>query len=266
MNNEQWDSERMNDEQVIGVVAGVGPLAGLDLLGKIVAQTAATSDQEHLPVLSISWPSRIPDRTAFLLGRTADNPAYPLVEQLALLARMGATVAAIPCNTVHAPAIFQVIVAEVARWSRPLKLLHMIAEVAAYLQANLPGGRAVGVLATTGTITVQLYPQVLEPAGFRVLVPSPVVQETAVHAAIYDPERGIKAVGRAAIWAKEKLLLGVDDLRRQGAQAIILGCTELPLVLPEAAVGDIPLVDPALILARALIREVNPARLTVFAP
>lgn len=250
----------MNDQNIIGVVAGVGPLAGLDLLGKIVAQTAASTDQEHLSVLSISWPGRIPDRTAFLLGRTAENPAYPILEQLELLARMGATVAGIPCNTAHAPTIWGVIEEGVKGFLRPLRLLNMIKEVAVYLGATTPDCRTVGLLATTGTVQAQVYPQVLEPHGFRVLVPDRVVQETAVHSAIYDTEQGIKACGVTA-WAREKLLVGAADLARQGAQAIILGCTGIPLVLRETAVGGIPLVDPTLILARALIREVAPEQL-----
>jgi aspartate racemase len=243
----------MSDNHIIGLVSGVGPYAGLDLLGKIVMQTAATSDQEHLPVFSISWPSRIPDRTRFLLGRTAKNPAYPILEQLELLARMGATVAGIPCHTAHAPAIFSVIEEGVRNFSRPLKLLNMVAEVAEHLQTAMPGCRTIGLLATTGTVQTRVYQEALEPRGFRLLVPDPVIQETAVHPAIYDPKHGIKASG-ATSWARERVLGGAADLQQQGAQAIILGCTELPLVLTEPAINDILLIDSTLILARALIR------------
>jgi aspartate racemase len=253
----------MSDKNIIGaigVIGGVGPYAGLDLLEKIARQTAATTDQEHLPVFSISWPDQVPDRTAFILGEIAANPAYPILDQLALLARMGATVAGIPCNTVHAPAIFSVITREVTGFSQPLKLLSMITEVADHLETAMPGCKTVGVLATTGTIQARVYPQALEPRGFRVLVPDPSVQQTAVHPAIYDPNNGIKACGATA-WAREKLLKGTADLQRQGAQAIILGCTEIPLVLTEPAINGIPLTNPTLILARALIRAVNPGRL-----
>jgi aspartate racemase len=190
----------------------------------------------------------------------AANPAYPILEQLALLSRMGATVAGIPCNTVHAPVIFSVIANGVARFSRPLKLLNMITEVADHLQAVMPGCKTVGVLATTGTVRAEVYPQALEPRGFRVLIPDPLVQQTAVHSAIYDPNNGIKACG-ATTWAREKLLAGAADLQRQGAPAIILGCTEIPLVLTEPAINGVPLIDPTLILARALIRAVDPGRL-----
>ncbi len=121
---------------MIGIVGGVGPLAGLDLQAKIISQTAAGRDQEHLPVLSLSWPGPIVDRTEYLLGQVAANPAHALLSQLRLLAAAGATVAAIPCNTAHAPAIFDIVRAGVA--GSPLRLLHMIAETAAHLAAEHP--------------------------------------------------------------------------------------------------------------------------------
>jgi len=84
---------------VIGIVGGVGPLAGLDLQAKIIRQTIAGRDQEHLPVLSLSWPGPIADRTEYLLGRVAANPAHALLAQLRLLAAAGATVASLGAVT-----------------------------------------------------------------------------------------------------------------------------------------------------------------------
>jgi aspartate racemase len=129
----------------------------------------------------------------------------------------------------------------------------MVAEVAEHLQTAMPGCRTIGLLATTGTVQARVYQEALEPRGFRLLVPDPVIQETAVHPAIYDPKHGIKASG-ATSWARERVLGGAADLLQQGAQAIILGCTELPLVLTEPAINNILLIDSTLILARALIR------------
>jgi aspartate racemase len=48
-----------------------------------------------------------------------------------------------------------------------------------------------------------------------------------------------------------------------GAEAVVLGCTELPLAVPEAELDGLPIVDPTRILARALIRAVTPARLRI---
>lgn len=246
---------------VIGIVGGVGPLAGLDLQRKIVAQTIAGRDQDHLPVISVSWPGPIPDRTEYLLGQVTENPAQAIVAQLRLLADAGATVAGIPCNTAHAPAIFDVISAGVGGFARPLRLLHMIDETADYLAAHYSGLRAVGVLSTTGTWRTRLYPAALEPRGYRVVTPDEALQGRSIHPAIYDPAYGVKAVGRVMAQARANLEQGIAALRAQGAEAIILGCTEMPLVFPERAFAELPLIDPTLILARALIREADPSRL-----
>lgn len=246
---------------IIGIVGGVGPFAGLDLQRKILEQTIAARDQDHLPVISVSWPGPIPDRTEFLLGRVAENPAYPLLEQLRLLADAGATVAGIPCNTAHAQAIFDVIRAGVAGFERPLRLLHMIEETAAHLQARYPALATIGVLSTTGAWRTQLYPTALEPFGYRVVAPDEALQVETIHPAIYDPGYGIKAAGRVTAQARADLERGVAELRRQGAEAIILGCTEISLAFPEDVFDGLPLVDPTLALARGLIREVAPVRL-----
>ena len=249
------------DEHVIGVVAGTGPFAGLDLLGKIVAQTAATRDQEHLTVASLSQPSAIPDRTAFLLGETAQNPGAPLAEQLLLLEQMGAVVAGIPCNTAHAPPIFDEITARLAAAGSSLKLLHMIAEVGQELRRSFPQVQRVGVLSTVGTAVARVYPLTLEPLGYDVLVPEAPFLAGTIHAAIYDESYGIKACGRATPAAREAMLQGVRQLREAGAEAVILGCTEIPLALPEPEYEGLPLLDTSLILARALICAVDPRRL-----
>ena len=93
----------------IGIVAGAGPYAGLDLAQKILQQTSAIIDQDYLPTISISTPADIADRTRFLLGQTTKNPAHAIFSNLTELADLGASVVGIPCNTAHAPAIWDVL-------------------------------------------------------------------------------------------------------------------------------------------------------------
>ena len=67
-------------EPIIGIIAGAGPFAGLDLATKILEQTDASCDQEYLPMVSVSTPGEIVDRTRFLLGESEENPAYALAK------------------------------------------------------------------------------------------------------------------------------------------------------------------------------------------
>ena len=94
-----------NDDAKIGIVGGAGPYAGLDLAQKILQQTQANNDQDYLPTLLISTPDLIEDRTSFLLGENSRNPAHAISRNLLDLKALGVTVAGIPCNTAHAPAI-----------------------------------------------------------------------------------------------------------------------------------------------------------------
>jgi aspartate racemase len=88
------------------------------------------------------------------------------------------------------------------------------------------------------------------------------MQEEIVHTSIYHPEVGIKAqsspiTGPARQWVEET----IQALKREGAEVIILGCTEFPLAITEPVLFGIPIIDPTTILARALIREVAPGKL-----
>ena len=253
--------DRSNELDAIGIVGGVGPFAGLDLQHKILEQTVAARDQDHLPVIAVSWPAPIPDRTEYLLGRAAENPALAIVEQLRLLSNAGATVAGLPCNTAHAPAIFDVIRAGVAGFERPLSLLHMIDETAAHLAAHHPAIHCVGVLSTTGAWRARLYPAALEPLGYRVVVPDEDLQEHVLHPALYDTGYGIKAAGEVTARARADVERVVAALREKGAEGIIPGCTEVALAFPRREHGGLVVIDPALALARALIRGIDPKKL-----
>lgn len=245
----------MKHDKPIGIVAGVGPFAGLDLLGKILAETPAGKDQDHLPIYSLSQPDEILDRTEYLLGKVAENPAYAMARQLQKLAAMGAQVAGIPCNTAHAPPIFDVIVAELQAADCPIHLLHMIREVGRYVQETYPDIQTIGVLSTTGTYRAAVYPQVLGEAGFIVVAPDEVMQVEQIHPAIYDPAYGVKATGAPTEQARAQLAAGAWALHEMGAEAIILGCTEMPLAIQTPQLHGLPVIDPTRILARALIRE-----------
>jgi len=246
----------------IGIIGGVGPYAGLDLVKKIFDQTRAGTDQDHLPVALLSLPAAIPDRTEYLLGRGEINPAEGIAHVALQLERMGARVVAIPCNTAHADAIFEPVLDKLRQAHSGLKVMHMIRETVGFLQTECRGRQRIGVLSTTGTYQLRLYAEPLQAAGYQVVVPTPRMQEEIVHPAIYHPQVGIKAQcnpvnGQARQWLEEAM----RALQREGAEVIILGCTELPLAVTEPVLFGMPLIDPTTILARALVREVAPDQL-----
>ena len=226
--------------EIIGILGGMGPAATADFYSKLVSMTPVNSDQEHLRTVIWSDPT-IPDRTSALLGLGPDPTPF-LLQGCRVLRKAGATVIAIPCNTAHAflPRIADRV---------GLPIIHMIDEVARHMATLEPPVRTAGLLATTGTVGAGLYQQWLDPVGIRLVLPDPASQDTEVMAAI----RAVKA-GERGIVASEPLRRAAMRLVDRGAQAIIAGCTEIPLGLSPAAL-PVPLLDPAVVLAQALINR-----------
>ncbi len=226
--------------EIIGILGGMGPAATADFYAKLVATTPGTSDQDHLRTVIWSDPT-IPDRTEALLGDGPD-PTPWLLEGSRVLREAGATVIAIPCNTAHAfvPRIADHI---------GLPIVHMIGEVARHLTTLNPRIHTVGLLATTGTVRAGLYQEWLDRFGIRLVLPDATAQDAEVMTAIHAVKAGTNDDRTTALLAR-----AARRLTDQGAQAVVAGCTEIPLGLPADAV-DVPLVDPALVLARALVRR-----------
>lgn len=251
----------------IGVLGGVGPYAGLDLMRKVFDHTLAARDQEHLPVIAFSLPDRIVDRTGFLLGQSDANPGEAIGEIMARLALAGATVIGMPCNTAHSPRILEAALPRLAETGVKTRFVHMIdatiSAVSAAIadKASATGRTRVGVLCTKGTYAAGIYQDALTKAGITPLFPDEAGRD-AVQEAISNTVYGIKACSNPVTpQARTILADAVKDLAGQGAQAVILGCTEIPLALTEATLHGIPLVDATSALARALIAAFAPEKL-----
>jgi aspartate racemase len=197
------------------------------------------SDQDHIPLVIESNPA-IPDRTEALLGGGPD-PLPAMLESLRRLTAAGAEFIAVACNTAHAwyP--------ELARAST-VPVLHLIRIAARGCRARLPDGAAVGVLATTGTITTELYQTALASVGLQAILPPP-ADQTQVMRAI----RLVKAGGAGHLGeARQVAALQAQRLIDQGAKAILLGCTDLSVILRDGDLA-VPVVDSTVALAERII-------------
>jgi aspartate racemase len=228
--------------RTIGVLGGMGPEAGARFLEEIVRACGAGRDQDHPPVVLCSLP-QVPDRTAAIL-RGGPDPVPALRRGLAVLAGAGADFGVISCISAH------------YFWPRfaprsPLALFSLIDETLIALQTMRPSPRTVGLIATTGTVRSGILARPFEAAGFRVIVP-PAQSQARVMTAIYG-KKGIKA-GFTAGSPRKALLSVARELVRAGAQAVLAGCTEVPLVLrPEDL--PVPLLDPMVLGAREAVRR-----------
>ncbi len=257
-------------KNIIGIVGGMGPVAGVDLASKIISQTIAIRDQDHLPFVLHSFPSEIGDRTEYILRSKAggessspddhSNPGLAIARVLMKLEEAGATVAGMACNSAHAPVIFNRIVSELQANNCKIQLLHMVREVGWHIIYNLSGVRKVGIVGTTGTRASGLY-GMLGELGLEVLDVTD-DEQSVLQSAIYDPEWGIKATPDGASPESVRILAETcQSLRQRGAEAVVFGCTEFPLAWREPEIEGLPLIDSSLVLARALVRAGNPERL-----
>jgi aspartate racemase len=230
----------------IGVVGGVGPAATVDFLDKIVRNTPARRDQEHIKVVVEQNP-QIPDRTESLIGEGAD-PTVALYATCKKLEADEADLIAIPCNTAHA-------FVERIQPYLSIPIINMLFETVEYIRKHHPQCREIGLLATSGTIRSRVYHDIVEKAGLNLLVPDGVHQAKVMNA-IYG-EQGVKA-GVTEGACQDDLRAALAHLVQRGAQIAILGCTELPLLLAQSddfPVGEktIVLLDPTEILARKCV-------------
>lgn len=285
---------------LVGILGGVGPAAGILLHQTLLQHTESNGiDQGHLNVCHISRSGDIASRVDFLnayaqhkaahstsssettsssdddKGESEDsthigveNPADGMARTFALLHKLDAPViAGIPCITFHTQPIWsmferQIRAATSHDTKHNVRCLHMLDETVAFIAHVAPQCRKIGVLSTTGTRTARVFHDVLAPRGYDVIHVDNATQ-LELQDTILNPQWGIKSnapvvqprcVANCYRYARE--------LIRNGAELIVLGCTELPFAFAGAtAVDGVSLLDPLVALARALIREVDPLRL-----
>lgn len=227
-------------KRTVGILGGMGPMATADFLHKLISQTKAECDQEHIPLIVYSVP-QIPDRSSAIVGK-GESPFPMLLKGARTLQESGATCIAIPCNTAHF-------------WHRALAetltipVLHIAECVREYIDQTTPDNADIGILATEGTLRANFYRDKLEQHGFTLLAPSREEQAKLVN-------QGIELVKRGAIERGGELLaVALRRLLERGASTVILGCTEIPIGLSAVAAssGD-QTIDATLALARACIR------------
>jgi len=236
----------------------MGPQAGIELATQVVAQTAARRDQDHIPLILYSQPN-VPDRTAFLTEESAPSPALAIAEGLSTLQESGAQIAGIACNTAHAPPIFDEVQRALKERNATIKVFHLIEETVRAITTEFPSIKRVGVLGTKGTLSSRMYDDRLEKFGLIALRPP---NMEGLMAAIYDPETGVKSCSSPIHpAAREQILEAIEQVEKLGAEAVILGCTELPLAVPEPSVNGLAMIDPSAMLARALVHYASPDRL-----
>ncbi|NOQ34739.1 MAG: amino acid racemase [Methylococcaceae bacterium] len=243
--------------KTIGIIGGMGATTGVDLANKIIEQTQTENDHDCIPMVLLSYPHQIPDRTAFLQAKTQQNPAKNIVKLIQKLEIMDANVIGMPCNTAHAPKIYNPIIRKLKQSGSKIKLVNMLDATAEFLSLNYPHLKRIGLLATLGTYQTKVYESRFSQYDIQIINPSTTVKEST-HDAIYGIKSG---TGSECDKTHQLLYAAIENLAKNKAQAIILGCSEIALVIKKSHHQHIPLFDPTTILARKLIQLTQPEKL-----
>ena len=222
----------MDNRKILGVIGGLGPIATAHFMELVINMTDANTDQQHLPMIVYNMPF-IPDRTAYILDNTQENPLPKMLEIGKTLQTQCVDCIAVPCVTAHY--FMDALEAEIN-----VPLINGVRETVAHLKEN--GITKVGIMATDGTIRSGIFHKELEQQGLVPIAPLAAAQADVMHL-IFNNVKAGKAV------EMDRFAAAAEDLRAQGAQAIILGCTELSLIKRDHAIGA-GFVDAMEVLAR----------------
>ena len=219
---------------MLGVLGGMGPVATIDFMNKVVRNTPAARDQDHVPML-VRLAANIPDRTAAILDG-GEDPLPALRLALQELERAGVSMIAMPCNTAH-------FWYDALQAQTPIPILHI---VEAALDALPSGTDCAGILATTGTVKAGIYQRAMAKRGIRCIFPADSGQDEVMRAI-----RLVKAGETSE--ATAVLLRQAEELLDANCGVIVMACTEIPTALADSCLAP-KLIDPTDALARAVVR------------
>ena len=240
--------------RTVGIIGGMGPYADIDLVRKIRTLTGAKKDQGHIPVVLVSFPSEIIDRSEFIVGHSEKNPAEGIFFAARAAVNAGAEILAIPCATAHSPKILNRFIELSKEYGLRFEFIHLIKIVAEYILENYPAKR-VGILSTYGAYLGGAY-DVFKDYGIDYVFPDEEVIRDVLHPAIYNEEYGIKASPiNISDFAETNITVAMKNLADKGAKVIVLGCTEIPLAVKEERIKNIHLVDVNKVLALKILER-----------
>ncbi len=197
--------------KTIGIIGGMGPLATADLYRRIILRTKALKDQDHIHVL-IDSNTNIPDRTKAIIAN-GEDPTIELIKSAKMLEQGGADFLVMPCNTAH-------YFIDTIKKSVCIPFVNMIEETVKYTYDKYGKDTVVGIMATDGTIKSEIYESYYNKLGIKTIIPEKTQEKLMKF--IYD-------IIKSGNYEEGTTLLFecVEELKENGAQCFLLGCTEL---------------------------------------
>ncbi|MBQ8892469.1 MAG: amino acid racemase [Bacilli bacterium] len=221
----------------IGIIGGLGPLATVKFMEML---NERLKNDKNVEIIVINDPTT-PDRTSYILNNKKDNPVFKILEMVKKLELFECNLIVMPCNT--ASYFYK----EITK-NTNIPFINIVEETVKYLNKN--NIKKIGLLATEGTIKSYIYKELLDLYNIDLIVPDDKDQEI-VSSIIYD---GIKSNKEIDL---NELYKVINDLKNNGSEKIILGCTELSALNKIYNLNNEILIDAMEILADSVIKYIN---------
>lgn len=230
-----------NPPRVLGILGGMGPLAGAQFFRDFTAAFPADRDQDH-PIVHLLSDPLIPDRSSAII-RGTESPARRIREGILQLLAYGADVVAVPCNTAH-----HFIDAETDLLPGDIRLVHIVDATLDSLREH--DQREVWLLATSGTVHSRMYQRRAASRQVSLRLPPPRVQALidGAIAAIKarDPHGGTGLLAEAHL-----------ALARRRDIPFVAACTEIPLIAEAAGLPASHLISSLDALVEHTVRAIT---------
>lgn len=224
------------NEKIPGIIGGMGPEATIDLMQRIIANTRATDDGDHIHCIVDNNP-KIPSRMKAILSHNGENPGPCMAAMGKKLEEYGADFLVIPCNTAH---YYYEDVAQAVS----IPVVHLIDLVVEQVVNNNPEITQIGVLGSTTIVKTKLYQTLFAKRGVEVIYPDDSAQEE-----LFSVIKNVKRGDTGEQTCKAFSDIGAH-LKSKNVALTILGCTELGIIARELPLAYI---DAAEVLAKEVV-------------
>ena len=195
------------------VLGGMGTLATESYVRLLDQRTPIHCDQDYLDYIVVNHAS-VPDRTAWILDHQKLDYNLDLIEDIKQQSLLKPAFFVLICNTAH-------YAFDKLQAATDIPILNMLDETVKEIRNVKPGAKKVGLLATRGTVEAGLYDQYITGAGYEEIKPTPEILDMTEDLIYHD----IKEAGHSDGQKFHELVRKMVE--EEGADAVILGCTEL---------------------------------------
>ncbi|WP_435235224.1 aspartate/glutamate racemase family protein [Psychromonas sp. PT13] len=228
----------MVNDKVVGILGGMGPEATIDIFSDIVKHTKIKNDNDHLRIIIDNNP-KLPSRQDAIL-KGGENPGPEMATTAKNIERAGADFIILGANTAH---YFYPYVKDAVK----IPVLHIIGETVLETINTVKGIKKVGVLATQGAMKTGMFQDAFKEVGVTVTdVPDDIL--ALIHTAVFSFRA--EGINESNLTMMKN---AVSFLIENGSEAIVMGCTEIPLILKNHPI-NVALINPNDVIAEVTVK------------